>query len=308
MKSSVHEKLSVQGFVEIHENDNVIGQYNTIRSPMQTFVARALAGLSIDVPSYIGLGTGSVAQYARSNQGVDIALVTSGANERLAQEFIPSDDCTVSRVLLYMKRIGSSSATINVSIQTNNAGVPSGTVITNGTATGVAHNTLGTSYGWVAFSFPTPPTLTNGTTYHIVVSTTSYTYSAAVTEIIWGADQSSPGYTDGDGETYNGSAWSAVSPATDFCFRVVAAPDTQRTTLLDEIQRNVITSGSLTGTNTARLLALWAAADANDYISEIGLFDAAVSGNLLAVAAVNYEKVSPNRMSTYWIFTVGVGT
>lgn len=74
-----------------------------------------------------------------------------------------------------------------------------------------------TSYGWVAFDFSSPPQLTAGTQYHVVLKRSGGI--DATNYYLWGADQSSPAYGDGVGSMFGGS-WQATSPATDHTFQV----------------------------------------------------------------------------------------
>lgn len=297
--------ISMKGKFEYEFEDGEKGdETNTIRLPIRAAVAQFLADVAPGLPpSHIGLATGSIAQYARSNQDVEIELKSTGADQQLAQEFIPSITTSVQRVLLYMRRIGSSTGDLNLSIQTNNAGVPSGTVVTNGSATPLPFNGLPTSLDWVAFDFPAHAPLVASTVYHLVLSSSGYTYDSGVTEANWGADQSSPGYADGDGETYNGTVWSALSPATDFIFRVIAEYDSARSALLDELDRNAISAGTNPSSAQARLVSVFSSAEAVDRISEVGLFDAAASGNLLCSASVDMNK-GARQVTAYWIIEV----
>jgi len=56
-----------------------------------------------------------------------------------------------------------------VEIQTNNAGDPSGTAVTNGTSAYIATSLISTTAGWYGFYFATTPALSATTTYHVVV-------------------------------------------------------------------------------------------------------------------------------------------
>jgi hypothetical protein len=147
----------------------------------------------------------------------DLALGQYATNERRAQGFKPSVSRTVDRVSLWLKATGAPTDNLTVEIQTNSGGLPSGTVVTNGTSNAVAGTSIGSSYGWIAFDFPTLPQLTAGTQYHLVLKRSGPVDSANY--YVWGADQSSPGYSDGAGSMYGGS-WQATSPATDHAFGV----------------------------------------------------------------------------------------
>lgn len=59
---------------------------------------------------------------------------------------------------------------LTLTVETDAAGNPSGTPITNGTATTIPTAGISTTATWVEFTFPTPPTLAATTDYHIVIT------------------------------------------------------------------------------------------------------------------------------------------
>jgi len=171
------------------------------------------ASLHIFPPNkYVPLLSG----YAQTNVDTDLAVGESAANERRSQGFTLSLTRPVGGVILWLKTTGAPTDNLTVQIQTNSGGKPSGTTVTNGTSSVVLGSKVGASYGWVAFSFSTPPRLTAGTQYHLVLKRSG---SVSGTDYyVWGADQSSPGYSDGAASVYSGS-WLATSPAMDHAFR-----------------------------------------------------------------------------------------
>ena len=63
--------------------------------------------------------------------------------------------------------------TVTLRIETDNSGTPSGTLVTNGSATLDVSAIPGANWegsGWVQFTFATPPSLTAATDYWIVLS------------------------------------------------------------------------------------------------------------------------------------------
>lgn len=309
---SIHDQAIGEGTLVFEFIDVVTGErtfevgHNLITNTHKGRYASFLAGNAPASPDYIGLGTGALAQYAETNQDTNVPLKSTGADQKLGQEFIAAGSGTksINSVWLWIKRIGSSSGLLYVDLQTDAAGLPSGTPVTNGTSSAVNFNTLGTSYDWVKFSFATRPSLTLGTVYHLVFYATGYTYSAAVTEAIWGVDESAPGYASGQTETYDGATWTSRSPASDTCFRVVAEPDLTYTALTDQTIRNQMTSKTIQGTTKARLLANFTAAQANDTHGEVGVFDIAAAGNLYAIAVIKTKKTSTQILNVYWVFTI----
>jgi hypothetical protein len=146
---------------------------------------------------------------------VTVAAIT--ANDKLSQGIQISSVDTAQSVKLWLKKVGSPTGNLTVKIQTDNAGSPSGTTITNGTSNTVAASSLATSYGWITFTFSTPPSLSAGTQYHIVLETADS--QSNTNYVVWGADGSSPSYSSGDMKRERSAVWS--SEAKDASFQVV---------------------------------------------------------------------------------------
>jgi hypothetical protein len=166
----------------------------------------------------------TLSSYAETNVDAALAVGQNATNQRRAQGFKIPVSRTVGRVNLWLKASGAPTDNLTVEIQSDSAGVPSGTVVPNGTSSPVAGSSVGTSYGWVAFDFPTPPQLTAGTLpytqYHLVLKRSGPIPDPNNYYYVWGADQSSPGYSDGVGSVYDSGSWHATSPATDHAFQV----------------------------------------------------------------------------------------
>lgn len=139
-------------------------------------------------------------------------------DDKLAQSFEVSGEQNIKTVDLQLKKVGSPTGDLSLEIQTDSGGEPSGTPVTNGTATVVDESTLSTSYGDITFTFATAPVLSDATTYWLVLSTDR---SASETNYVaWGADGSSPSYADGEMMSEVSSTWSAESK--DAVFEVFA--------------------------------------------------------------------------------------
>lgn len=98
----------------------------------------------------------------------------STAQPEVAQSFF-AQDVDISEIILKIKTISSPSDNVFVEIQTDNAGVPSGTVVANGTSNNVPYTSLTGTFAEVTFSFASVPDLTAETKYHIVVKRTGST-------------------------------------------------------------------------------------------------------------------------------------
>jgi hypothetical protein len=72
----------------------------------------------------------------------------------------------------------------------------------------------------------------------------------------------------------------------------------------DEAARNAITSAVEQSSTTARLLAVFAAADAVGRHNMVGLFNDATTGTMLAIANIDLEKSASEVMNIYWIISM----
>ncbi len=151
--------------------------------------------------------------YAPTNRDTDFG---TNANAALAQEFRLAADGAIPSVGLWLKKVGTPTGNIALSIQTDADGLPSGTTVANGTAVSFAVDALSTrDYEWVNFNFATPPSLTAGTAYHLVLEGTFK--SSASNYIVWAADASAPSFADGTAEI-KGAEW--AESAADFIFQI----------------------------------------------------------------------------------------
>lgn len=158
--------------------------------------------------------------YPPGYQTTDHALRDTAANTQISQGFKCNTSSTVIKVKLWLKKTGTPAGTdtITLAIQTNSSGVPSGTPVTNGTATAVdISDTLTTSYAWVTFTFATAPSLTAGTQYHLVLSG-AFTVSGT-NYVLWGIDNYDVIYPDGSMSVYDGTTWT-TEPLYDACFEI----------------------------------------------------------------------------------------
>ena len=135
-----------------------------------------------------------------------------GANAvqaRRAQSFVAAGNA--NSVVLFLAKVGAPTDNLEVVIQADSAGSPSGTDLGTVVATGGA--SLTTSL--VETRLTTGATLTIGNTYWIV-GRRSGAVDAANYYALGGS--ASGGYAGGAGKTYNGTTWDAVTP--EVCFGV----------------------------------------------------------------------------------------
>jgi hypothetical protein len=129
--------------------------------------------------------------------------------DKLAQSFVVGTAQSVDTVELYLRKIGSPTGTMTLRIETNDGVTPSGTLAHSSASTTLAESSLTTSFALTTFTFSPAPVLLTGQTYWLVLSTDR---SASATDFVsWGADASSPSYSDGNMRSYASSTWSAES-------------------------------------------------------------------------------------------------
>ncbi len=139
----------------------------------------------------------------------------SGAstNLKLSLKFTQVATASVKRVGLKLKLNGTITAgkVVALAIQSDTTGSPSNTAL--GTSANVDINTsVGTSNGWVVFTFANPVDLTASTVYHLVLSG-DYT-ADATNNVTW---QSTTVGSGGTLETStDGSTWAAVTATEKF--------------------------------------------------------------------------------------------
>ena len=183
-------------------------------------VQSANVTVKLDPPAKVG--PLEAAYYGADN--VDVFTLNVGdaaASARRAQGFKLTATTRVLRAGLWLKKIGMPLDNLTVEIRTDSGGLPSGTVVPNGTSNTVAASSLSSSdFKLITFTFATPPQLTGGTQYHLVLKRSGTLDGFSY--YVWGADQSSPSYADGAGSVYNSgtSTWAATSPNTDHTFGV----------------------------------------------------------------------------------------
>lgn len=173
-------------------NGNAYSNFNVDGAP----------GALITGDVWVAGGTALTADQQSSGAASDQPVGQASANADVAQSFIPSQTEVLNKVTLYLKKVDTPSDK-TVRILTDNGGVPSGAELANGT---LQSSLVTGSYGWIDVSMSTPPTLTAGTRYWIVIDSSAN----ASKYYQWGLDVLG-GYPSGDG--MQSTNWSAGSPA-----------------------------------------------------------------------------------------------
>lgn len=159
----------------------------------------------------------------------------AATNVRIAQKIVPGANITVNRASMKLRRrcgnVGTNcnqyvsgeswdyrtGEVLTMTIETDSAGAPSGTPVTNGTAvTKLAYNVPYESFEHEIFTFASNVSLTSGTTYWLVLKDN---YTASTSNYIEAALDTGNGYAGGGASLYNGVAW-VDSVGSDFIFGI----------------------------------------------------------------------------------------
>lgn len=266
---------------------------NAVSDNMASAAAAALALQSSGIPYQIRIGTGAIAGTAIEDVTTSAAHNDSGP---LAQFFNNglSEAASLSYVLLGLKRVGTSAGTIAVRIYS----IASGALI--GTSATIAFNGLSsTAFTWQKFEFSTPLTLDAGGNYRIEILTSGYTYSAGVTELLWGIITSDP-YALGYIAYWNGSAWAYVAGQAgyDAAFRAVMQTHDQITSIQGSWAARQIDGYSQSGRYIARFVSVFGVEATGVYVGNAALETS--DGAVLAAATVAIDKGASDILRIYW--------
>ena len=124
---------------------------------------------------------------------------------KIGIKFIPQGTITSTTLQVYLSKSGTPSDNVVITIQTDSAGAPSGTPISNGTANNIAGTGLTGSAVLTTATFASPFTLAANTTYWIVASR-SGSLSNTDNYNMWG-DTTSKAYANFAQYIYNGTSW-----------------------------------------------------------------------------------------------------
>lgn len=143
------------------------------------------------------------------------------AEYNLAQSFTTVGAITVPFVDIYVKKVASITDPITVRLETNSAGVPSGTLVDASATTTITPTS--TSYDWIRATFPAGISLSATTLYHIKCTVPAS--QATGDRYDWARQSTGNGYAGGEQSVQtNLGAWTAATGA-DCYFRVYEGVD-----------------------------------------------------------------------------------
>jgi len=161
----------------VYSNGNITGE----NGATITGSATVAGGINV-APSIEALTTDS-----------NYAFATASSNRDIAQSFTANVSDRINKVSVYLAKVGNPSGSITLKIATDNAGSPS---TGNLASTAIPSSSIGVTPAWVDVAFSSPPNLTSGTKYWIVLD---YGSNSATNYWTWGRD-STDSYTGNTGK------------------------------------------------------------------------------------------------------------
>lgn len=152
-----------------------------------------------------GIDTNPAVEWTTNN--ADYSFANASTNRDIGQSFIANETGTLPKVSVLLAKNGSPSSNLTVRIMTNSSGKPSNTTLASAT---IAPSLVGTTASWIDVAFSSPASLTNGTTYWLLLD-----YGSNSTSNYWKwRYDSGAGYTSGTGK-YTGACCSGSPTWTD---------------------------------------------------------------------------------------------
>lgn len=176
-----------------------------------TVTARNTAGTNPTLATKLQSSTGLARGYDKTTAGATDSELREGAttNVKMAATFTQSGARSIKKVALMLKKGGTITAgkKLTLTIETNNAGAPSGTPVANGTSATVDIDTeVSTSYALVTFTFASPVDVADATIYHFVLAG-DYTASAD-NNVLW---RSATVASGGNMQKFDNTNWAATA-------------------------------------------------------------------------------------------------
>lgn len=138
----------------------------------------------------------------------------SDTTTRQGQSFIftdaMADSIKVNELTLWIKKIGTPTDNLTVEIYSDSSGSPDASPITNGISNSISGSSLDGSIMPVKFSWATPPSLTSGSTYWIVIRRSGSNDAVNYYQVL---DAAGDYYADGERKEYTASTglWAAAT-------------------------------------------------------------------------------------------------
>lgn len=200
--------------------ENIIGAYKVVSTSshwngqIESLACWADALTAAEINSLSGMRD----VFGLDTGGEEHLRSSASLNVKMAQSFDPKTTGYFEQVIFSALKNNSPTGNMWVTIETDSGGAPSGVAVATSEYVDVSILSTSVNYPEIAFRFLTPPQLTAGTTYWIVIQG-DYTVSSTVGIRFQRSSGGAGNYTDGGAYTYNGTSWSAIS-TNDFKFRL----------------------------------------------------------------------------------------
>jgi len=139
----------------VYSNGNIVGN----------------SGATITGDTIVAGGLAENPTIASEIQDSDELFATTSDNEDIAQSFTATASEPLTKVSLFLGKIGNPSANIAVRIAPNTGNAPDKSSLANSV---IAYPSVGLTPSWIDVTFSNPASLTNGATYWIVLDTNSH--------------------------------------------------------------------------------------------------------------------------------------
>jgi len=156
-----------------------------------------------------------------ANLNAQRAFGDAAGRTRVGQGFQIDAQALIAYIAVFMGKVGSPTDNLTCVVETDSAGIPSGTAVTNGTSDTVGGASIQERFRLVVFSFTPPMLLQEATTYHLTLRRSGA--ADAANYYIVGEDDGN-NYPDGALSTRDASAWTAVS-GSDLLFSISPQAD-----------------------------------------------------------------------------------
>jgi hypothetical protein len=183
--------------------------------------------VTVDSAAIVGGGSGITGWSARStfyvpsiDQHNRSGTVETGFGETLTQSFVAGSNQELTTVWLHLAKNNSPTDDHWITIESDDgSGFPSGSVIATSDILDPSTVAAFPTYGWFAFTFASPPSLTSGSTYHIMPNRDT----PDGTHFLWWHFSTTNPYSAGHMSFFNGSVWTVSTiEGFDFYFITVA--------------------------------------------------------------------------------------
>jgi len=154
-----------QGGMKLEDNASVEGAAGTVGNVYSNGPIDGEHNSTITGDAIVASGITEDVQARSTVCNTDQNVGKNSPEVDFAQSFVPSDTKPLSKISLYIKKVGSPGSR-KVRIVADNGGSPDTSELAHGT---LNKHLVGSSYGWVDVTFSDPATLTAGQTYWIVL-------------------------------------------------------------------------------------------------------------------------------------------